>query len=141
LKLVKCLHVRAINVFFTIVFKACLLPYLRLATISLKRNTLIEHKEVVIVCEESGLVSVSYNALLTTPKANVVVNLVVPTITTKSTSTCTNCCKTNHSMETYHSRKRKVLVVLPAIVKSIKHVARTKTLPIKLEKYLFIIPI
>jgi hypothetical protein len=36
----------------------------------MKRNTLIEHKEVTIVCEESGPISLSYNALLTTPEAN-----------------------------------------------------------------------
>jgi hypothetical protein len=33
----------------------------------MKWNTLIEHKEAVVVCEESWPVSLSYNALLTTP--------------------------------------------------------------------------
>jgi len=42
-----------------------------------KRNTLIEHKEVVVVCEESGLVNFNYNVLLTTPKANIVVKVVI----------------------------------------------------------------
>jgi hypothetical protein len=59
----------------------------------MKRNTLIEHKEVAIVCEESGLVSLSYNVLLITPEANVVVKPIVPTITVKSTLTRTNCVK------------------------------------------------
>jgi len=49
----------------------------------MKRNTLIEHKEVVMVCEESGLVSFSYNVLLTTLEANAIVNLVVFIITVK----------------------------------------------------------
>jgi hypothetical protein len=35
----------------------------------------------------------SYNVQLTTPKANVVVKLVVPIITIRSTLTCTNCGK------------------------------------------------
>jgi hypothetical protein len=32
----------------------------------MKRNTLIEHKEVVVVCEESGHVSLNYNVILIT---------------------------------------------------------------------------
>jgi hypothetical protein len=38
----------------------------------MKKDTLIGHKEVVIVCEESGLVSFSYNALLTTLDVNII---------------------------------------------------------------------
>jgi hypothetical protein len=41
----------------------------------MKRNTLIEHKEVVVICEENGPTSMSYNVLLTTLEANVRVNL------------------------------------------------------------------
>jgi hypothetical protein len=33
----------------------------------MKRDTLIEHKEAIVVCEESGPISLNYNALLTTP--------------------------------------------------------------------------
>jgi hypothetical protein len=47
LKLTNCLQVRATNVFLTTVFKVSLLPYLSLATVGMKRNTLIEHKEAV----------------------------------------------------------------------------------------------
>jgi hypothetical protein len=66
-KLANYLHVIATNVFITIFFKAILLPYLRLTTANMRRNTLTEHKEVVVVCEESGLISLNYNVLLTTP--------------------------------------------------------------------------
>ncbi len=38
LKLINCLQVKATNVFLTTIFKACLLPYLRLTTTSMKRN-------------------------------------------------------------------------------------------------------
>jgi hypothetical protein len=31
------------------------------------KKHLVEHKEVVVICEESGHVSMNYNALLTTP--------------------------------------------------------------------------
>ncbi len=83
LKLANCLQVKTIDVFFTIVFRACLLPYLILTTIRMKKNTLIEHKEAVGVCEESGLVNLNYNDLLTTPEANAIVKFVVPLITGK----------------------------------------------------------
>jgi hypothetical protein len=49
-----------------------LLPYFKLGTIGKKRNTLIEHKETNIICEESGLVSLSYNVLLTTPNIGII---------------------------------------------------------------------
>jgi hypothetical protein len=42
----------------------------------MKRGTLIEHKETAIVYEENGLVSLSYNVLLTTLKA---ITIVKPT--------------------------------------------------------------
>jgi hypothetical protein len=100
----------------------------------MKRNTLIEHKKAVMVCEENGCVSVSYNVLLTTQEANGVVKLVVFIITTKSTLICTNYGKIGHSMETYHNRKRDILIVLIAIVKSIKPIGGTKTQPIKSRK-------
>jgi hypothetical protein len=87
-----------------------------------------------MVCEESGPISLSYNALLTTPKANVIVKLVVFIITIKSTLTCINYGKTSHSMETRHNRKREVLVVLTVLVKSIKHVGGTKTQLVKSRK-------
>jgi hypothetical protein len=37
----------------------------------MKRNTLIEYKEAIVICEESGHVNpMSYNVMLTTPEAN-----------------------------------------------------------------------
>jgi len=65
-EITNCLQVKTIGVFLTIVFRIGLLLYLRLITIGMKQNTLIEHKEVVVVCDlESGLVNLSYNALAT----------------------------------------------------------------------------
>jgi len=100
----------------------------------MKRNTLIEHKEIVVVCEESGHVSMSYNVLLTKPKANAGVKLVVLVMIVKSTLTCTDYGKTSHSMETYHNKKKNVLVV--PIAKSTKHVIGTKTQLVKSRKIL-----
>ncbi len=68
----------------------------------------------------------NYNILLTTPKGNARVKLVVPTLTTKSTLTCTNCGKISHLVETCHNRKREVLVVPTATVKSTEPILGTK---------------
>jgi hypothetical protein len=102
----------------------------------MKRNTLIKHKEVDVVYEESGPISLNYNALLITPEPNVVVKLVVPTVTTKSTLTCTNCGKIDHLMETCHNTKKEVPVVPTPTIKSTELVIGTKTQPIKSGKLL-----
>jgi hypothetical protein len=49
----------------------------------MKINTLIKHKEVAIVCEESEHVNMNYNILLTTPKANSGVKPIAPIVTAK----------------------------------------------------------
>jgi hypothetical protein len=56
---------KATNVFFNIIFKASLLPYLRLATIGMTEDTLIKHKEVTMICEENEPSIVSYNVSIT----------------------------------------------------------------------------
>jgi hypothetical protein len=103
LKLAKCLHVITTNVFITIFFKAILLPYLRLTTADMRRNTLIEHKEVVVVCEESGPISLNYNVLLTTPETKTIVKHVIHVVITISALACTNYGKISHSIKTYHN--------------------------------------
>jgi hypothetical protein len=107
LKLISYLHVKATNVLFTTIFKACLLPYPRLTIAGMRRITLIEHKEAIIVCEESGPINSNYNVLLTTPETNIVVKHVVPIVIVKSTLMCINCCKIGHSVETCHNREKK----------------------------------
>ncbi len=49
LKLANYLQLRTTDVFLTTIFKAGSLPYQKLTTKSLKRNTLIEHKEVALM--------------------------------------------------------------------------------------------
>jgi hypothetical protein len=51
----------------------------------MKIDTLIEYKEVVVVCEENGHVTLSYNVLLTTLDANIVAKPIAAIVTTKST--------------------------------------------------------
>ncbi len=78
---------------------------------------MIEHKEVVIVCEEGRLVTLSYNVLLTTIETNVVAKLVVHVVKTKFTWTYIKCGKTSHTFETYHNRKKKVPIIPIIVVK------------------------
>ncbi len=136
LKLTNYLTVKARNVFLTIVFKAGLLPYLRLTTACMKKNILIWHKEAIIVCEESGLVSMNYNALLTTPKTNVGVKHVIPAMTTKLALTSTNYHKIGHLVETCHNKKKKEPIVPTTTIKFIEPIARIKTQHVKSRKIL-----
>jgi hypothetical protein len=63
---------KAIDVFFTTIFKVGLQPYLKLAIVGMTRNTLIKHKEAAIICEESGLVITDYNTLIPQLKSKLV---------------------------------------------------------------------
>jgi hypothetical protein len=36
-----------------------------MVTACMTRNTLIKHKETIVICEESGLIITNYNALIT----------------------------------------------------------------------------
>jgi len=62
LKLANYLQVKVIGVFLTMIFKASLQPYFELATICMTRDTLIKHKEAIVICEESGLII--YNIII-----------------------------------------------------------------------------
>jgi hypothetical protein len=134
LKLANYLQVKTIDDFLTTIVKVGLLPYLRLTIAGMRINTLIEHKEAVVVCEESELISLSYNALLTTSETNAVVKPIIHVVTIKSALTYTNCGKTSHSVETYHNKKIEVLVVPTAEIEPTKPIARTKTQLVKSRK-------
>ncbi len=105
------------------IFKVGLLPYLRLIITSMKKNTLIKHKEATVICEESGHVNLNYNVLLITLEVNTMVKPTIIVVATKLTLTCTNCDKIGHLVETYHNMKRKVAIVPTATMKSIELVA------------------
>jgi len=71
------------------------------------RYTLIKHKEAIVVCEESGHVSLNYNDLLTTLEVNIVAKPLIVVVIAKSSLTCANYGKIGHTLETYHSRKER----------------------------------
>jgi hypothetical protein len=63
--------VKTTNVFLTTIFRTSLQPYLKWAT-SMMRDTLIKHKEVVMISEESGPIIANYNVLITQPESKLV---------------------------------------------------------------------
>jgi len=70
------------NVFLTMVFKTSLQPYLKVATTCMTRNTLIKHKEVVMIYEKNGWVIVNYNVLITQSESKLVAQPIVHYTTT-----------------------------------------------------------
>jgi len=90
LKLDNYLQMKAIDVFLTTIFKSSLHSYFRLAT-SMTRDTLIKHKEVVMIYEESGLIIANYNALITQPKSKLVAQPIISYTITRQRLTCSNC--------------------------------------------------
>jgi len=64
LKLANYLQVKATYVFLITIFRVGLQPYLKLATTCMIKDTLIKHKETIMICEESGLVIANYNVLI-----------------------------------------------------------------------------
>ncbi len=62
----------------------------------MKINTLIEHKEAIVVCEESETVNMSYNILLTTSKASDGFKPIILVVIAKLTLIYTNCIKISH---------------------------------------------
>lgn len=62
----------------------------------------------------------SHNALLITPKMNVVIKPIVLVDSTKSTITCTNYGKIGDSIETYHNQKREMPIAPFVPIKSIE---------------------
>jgi hypothetical protein len=63
---------KATDVFLTTIFKIGLQPYLKLVIVDMTRNTLIKHKEVVMICEESGQIITNYNVLINQPESKLV---------------------------------------------------------------------
>jgi hypothetical protein len=82
-----------------------------------KKDTLIEHKEVDVECEENEFISLNYNVLLITLEVNIITKHVALIIIAKSSLTCTNYGKTCHTLETCHNMKREVLVALTTIIR------------------------
>jgi hypothetical protein len=75
------------------------------------RDTLIKHKEAIVICEESGLVIINYNALIIQPESKLVAQPIVTYTTFKQQLTCLNCGKMGHAKKTCHNKKKEELTI------------------------------
>jgi hypothetical protein len=96
LKLANCLQYKANDRLFTIIFRDSFIPYLRVATVGIKRNSLFEHKEVAVTCEESMGNPTEYQKFLELLKSDIsndekCTNLV-----------CSQCKKKGHNKQHCH---------------------------------------
>jgi hypothetical protein len=125
------LQVNVTNAFFFIVFKAGLQPYLRLDTSGMARDTLIEHKKVVMIYEESGSIIANCNALIIHLESKLVPQLILTYITIKQWLTYSNCVKTSHVKKTCHNKRKEEHIVLITSTKVVELVVGVITQPIK----------
>ncbi len=72
LKLINSLQQKTIDSFLTIIFRSKLQPYLCVVIKGMKKETLQQHKEVALVCEE-GIFEVKVISNLLVPQSNRVV--------------------------------------------------------------------
>jgi hypothetical protein len=113
LKLANNLQHKTINSFLIIIFKYGLQPYLHVTKASTKKETLQQHKETTLVCEEgvSGIEAIS-NLLV--PQSNKTVLAQKPqTVPKKIGMYYSNCHETNHDVETCRIKRKEnhVLIV------------------------------
>jgi hypothetical protein len=91
-------------------FRVGLQSYFRIVTTSMKRSTLQQHKEVVMLCEE-GMTTIEARSALLIPHST---KQIVPTKTQsnawKTDKGCTNCGMTSHNVETCRKKKEWTMV-------------------------------
>jgi hypothetical protein len=83
LKVANSVQVKANNVILNIIFKASLQPYLILATIGMTKDTMIKHKEAIVICEENEPSIANYNALIIQPESKPIAQPIVTYTTAK----------------------------------------------------------
>jgi hypothetical protein len=126
LKLANDLQIKATN-FFTTSFRT----YLRLTMRCMTRDTLINHKKIVITYEKNGLIITNYNVLLTQLYSKPIVQPIINYITTKQPLTCSNCGKTSHAKKTCHNRTKEKHVIHFVPTKVVELIAKQIAQPIK----------
>jgi hypothetical protein len=116
LKLANSLLNKTINSFLIIVFKFGLQPYLHVTTPCMKKETLQQHKETTLVCEE-GIFEVEAISNMLAPQNNKIVLAQNPqTIPKKIRMYCTN-----HNVETCRVKRNEdhVLAIFKVIIQPI----------------------
>jgi hypothetical protein len=99
-KLAHGLQVPTIANFLTIVFRANLQSYFKIASARMKWSTLQQHKETSMLCEKGMTTTKARSALLVPQSIKHVVPTRTQSNTWKTDKHCTNCGMTNHNVET-----------------------------------------
>jgi hypothetical protein len=122
------------NVLLMIIFETSSQPYLKLVIVSMIRNTLIKHKEIVVICEESRLVIANHHTLITQPKSKLVAQHVVTYTIARQQLTCSNYGKIGHVEKPRHNKKKEEPTIPIVPIKVIELVAKVFTQPAKLAR-------
>ncbi len=109
-KLAHGLQVATIDSFLTIVFRVGLESYLRITTTRMKRSTLQQHKEAVMLCEKGMTITKTRSALLIPHSIKKAILTKTQSNTRKIDKHCTNCGLTNHNVETCKKNKDQTTV-------------------------------
>jgi hypothetical protein len=88
------------------------------------RDTLVKHKETVIIYEKNGPIIVNYNVLLTQLDSKTIVQPIINYTTTKQPLTCSNYGKIGCAKETYHNMKKEKHVIHFVLTKVVEPTAK-----------------
>jgi hypothetical protein len=78
------------DVFLNLYFSIRFVTIFAFGTYKYEEGHFNKYKEVVIICEEDGLVTINYNVILTTPNINTMAKTIISNISTKSLLICIN---------------------------------------------------
>jgi hypothetical protein len=108
MKLTNNFHHKITYNLFIIVFRFRLRPYFHVAIVGMKRKTLQQHNEAVLVCEE-GIDVEAINSLLVPYNGKIVLVRKPQIVLEKIGMYCINCPKTNHNVETHRTKRKEHL--------------------------------
>ncbi len=91
------------------------------------RDTLIKHKEAIVICEESGPVIANYIALSTQPESKPIAQPLINYTIVKQPLTCSNYGITSHAKEIYRNKKREEAIIHVVPTKIVEHVIELTT--------------
>jgi len=109
-KLAHGLQIPTTNSFLTIVFRVSLQSYFKIAIARMKRSTLQQHKEVVMLCEEGMTTAKARNVLSIPQSTKQAPPPKTQSNTWKTNKYCTNYGMINHNVETCKKKKKHTIM-------------------------------
>jgi hypothetical protein len=122
MKLANSLHHKTIDSLLTIIFRSGLQPYLHVGIVGMKRETLQQHKEAILVCEERIFYIKTINNMSIPYNGKIILVQKPQIVLEKIGMYCLNCQKTNHNVETRRIKRKEypVPVLSWVIIQQIK---------------------